>query len=136
MHQMYIGVVLLPIFLPSLSSKVVFLPFHAFLVSILSSGPFLQKSSSFVAIKRSLRGLSDWMGLGLELGMDFAFLQSIIKSHGNDVEKCKTTMVHSWLKTGEGTKGKLVDALRRMGEENIADKLEKSKGTCTFNLKS
>ena len=86
--------------------------------------PSLIDNSQLVAIKRSLRGLTDWLGLGLELGMEFPFLQSIDKSHGGNLEMCKTTMLHSWLETGNATKSSLVAALREMGEESIAGKLQ------------
>ena len=97
------------------------------------SGPFLDNASDFVAIRRILCGLTNWLGLGLHLGMDLAFLESINKNCGNNVEKCKTALLHSWRKTRKATKGQLVGALRKMGEDSIADKLEKSIGT--LNLK-
>ena len=80
----------------------------------------LLDTSHLVVIKRSLRGLTDWLGLGLELGMDFPFLKGISKNHGSDVEMCKTAMLHSWLETGRATKGSLVAALTEMGEDSIA----------------
>ena len=55
--------------------------------------------------------------------MEYSFLDSIDKDKGGDVEKCKTAMLHSWLKTGKATKSSLVTALREMGEECIADTL-------------
>ena len=85
--------------------------------------PAFIDTSHLGAIKKGLRGLTDWLGLGLELGMEFPFLQNIDKSHGGNLEICKTTMLHSWLETGEATKSSLVDALREIGEESIADKL-------------
>ena len=66
--------------------------------------------------------------------MDFALLKSIGKSHGHYVEECKIDVLHSWLKTGEATKDKLADALREMGEDSMADKLEKSIGTFNLNV--
>ena len=83
----------------------------------------LLDTSHLLAIKKSLRGISDWQELGLELGMEFPFLDSINQSQGGEAEKCKTAMLHSWLKTGEATKGSLVAALREMGEDSVADKL-------------
>ena len=106
--------------------------FHACLVSLLSSDVLVDDASQFVAIKRSLHGLTDWQGLGLQLGMNLPYLSTISKIYGNNMEICKTTMLHSWLKTGKATKGKLVDALRRMGEDSTADKLEESKGKLNF----
>ena len=84
----------------------------------------LLDTSHLVVIKRSLRGLTDWLELGLELEMEFPFLKSIDKSHGDKLEMCKTTMLHLWLESGRATKSSLVDALREMGEDGIADKLQ------------
>ena len=70
-----------------------------------------------------LRSISDWLELGLELGMEYSVLDSIDKDKGGDVEKCKAAMLHTWLGTGKATKDSLVDALREMGEDSIADKL-------------
>ena len=86
--------------------------------------PAFIDTSHLTVVKRSLRGLTDWLGLGLELGMEFPFLQSIDKSHGGNLEMCKTTMLHSWLETGKATKSLLVDALIEMGEESIVAKLQ------------
>ena len=95
-----------------------------YILSELVLFPALIDNSHLVTIKRSLLGLTDWLGLGLELGMEFPFLQSIDKSHGTNLEMCKTTMLHSWLETGNATKSSLVAALREMGEESIAEKLQ------------
>ena len=84
----------------------------------------LLDTSHLVVIKRNLRGLTDWLGLGLELGMDFPFLNSISKSNSNDVEMCKTAMLHSWLMKGTATKRSLVDALTEMDEVTIAAKFQ------------
>ena len=85
-------------------------------------------TSDYVAIERSLHGITDWRRLGDELGLKFRFLNSIGKRHGNNVLECKAAMLHLWLKTGKATNGELVNALRRMGEDNVADKLVKSEG--------
>ena len=124
---------ILPLFCPSFSSRILFLRFHPYLVCILYSCAVLHDASDFTAIKRSLGGLTDWMSLGLALGMIFHDLKSIDESHGNNVEECKTAMLQSWLETGKATKKKLVGSLRWMGEDGIADKVEWSKGK--FNVK-
>ena len=85
--------------------------------------PAPPETSKLFAIVIKLRGLTDWQLLGLALGMEYSLLDSIDKDKGGDVEKCKTAMLHSWLGTGKATKSSLVDALRGMGEEGIADKL-------------
>ena len=108
--------------------------FHPYLVRILSSCAVLHDPSDLAAIKRSLGGLTNWMDLGLALGMIFHDLKSINESHGNNVEKCKTAMLQSWLETGEATKRKLVGALRWMGADGIADNVEWSKGKLNFKF--
>ena len=56
--------------------------------------------------------------------MDFPFLDIINKSQSGDEEKCKTAMLHAWLETGKATKSSLVAALREMGEDSIANKVQ------------
>ena len=80
-------------------------------------------TSHLLAIKRNLQGITNWLNLGLELGMDFPFLDKINKSHGGEVDMCKIAMLYSWLETGGATKSSLVAALTAMGEESIAAKL-------------
>ena len=76
------------------------------------------------AIRRSLRHLTDWIGLGLELGIDFSILESIDKDKGGNLEMCKTVMLNSWLKTGQATKSSLSAALTEMGEDSFAAKFQ------------
>lgn len=73
-----------------------------------------------VVIRRILRDLTDWLGLGLELGMDYSLLDSLDKDKGGDLDRCKTAMLHSWLKTGQASKSSLMAALSEMGEESFA----------------
>ena len=77
-----------------------------------------------LAIKKSLRPLTDWQELGLALGMDFPFLDNINKNQGGDAEKCKAAMLHSWLETGKATKSSLVTALTEIDEDSIAAKIQ------------
>ena len=84
----------------------------------------LLDTSHLLAIKKTLRGLTDWQELGLELGMEYSFLDSIDRDKGGDVEKCKTAMLNSWLGTGRATKSSLVAALTEMGEGSIVAKLQ------------
>ena len=72
----------------------------------------------------TIQGLTKWKLLGLALGMDFPSLNNINKSQGGDAEDCKAAMLHAWLETGKATKSLLVAALRKMGEEGIASKLQ------------
>ena len=72
----------------------------------------------------SLQGLTNWKLLGLALGMGFPSLNDISKSQGGDAEDCKAAMLHAWLETGKATKSSLVAALKNMGEECIASKIQ------------
>ena len=77
-------------------------------------------TSHLGVIKRHLRGLTDWLELGLDLGIEYSLLDNIDEDKGGDVEKCKTAMLHSWLETGKATKTSLVATLTEMGEDGIA----------------
>ena len=81
-------------------------------------------ASHLIIIRRSLHHLTDWIGLGLELGIDYSALESIDQKKGGDLEKCKTAMLHSWLKTGQATKSSLSAALTEMGEDSFAAKFQ------------
>ena len=74
-------------------------------------------------IKRNLRDLTDWQGLGLELDMDYSFLEDIDRDKGGDIEKCKAAMLHAWLQSGRATKTSLVKVLGLIGEDDIAAKI-------------
>ena len=80
--------------------------------------------SRLLFIKKSLHGLTDWMGLGLALGIDYSLLEEIDKNKSGDTEKCKVTMLHAWLSTGRATGRLLVEALSMMGEDDLAAKID------------
>ena len=70
------------------------------------------------------------MRLGLELGLSYTLLKKIRQEQGRKVEDCKRTLLQSWLERADrvdemgGTnKPALVAALRRMGEERVADSI-------------
>ena len=56
--------------------------------------------------------------------MEDAFLDSTETDNGQDTEKGKTVMLHSWLQSGRATKSSLVSALGMIGEDDIAAKIE------------
>ena len=72
---------------------------------------------------RSLQGITNWQGLGLELEMEYSLLDTIDRDKAGDEEKCKAAMLHAWLQSGSATKSSLVDALGMIGENEIAAKI-------------
>ena len=86
---------------------------------------FLSKSdiSHLRIVSRSLRSFKEWLALGLELGMDYSFLDDIDRDKGGDAEKCKAALLHAWLQSGRATKSSLVEALGMIGEDYIAAKI-------------
>ena len=77
-----------------------------------------------------LESVTDYMRLGLELGLSYPLLNKIREEQGRKVDDCKKSLLHSWLKRAEGVdemgganKPALVAALRRMGEVAVADSI-------------
>ena len=62
--------------------------------------------------------------MGLAMGMDDSFLDSIDRDKGGDTEKCKAAMLHAWLQSGRATKSSLVTALGKIEEDAISGKME------------
>ena len=52
--------------------------------------------------------------------MDYSLLDDIDRDKGGDEEKCKTAMLHAWLRSGSATKSSLVDALGMLGKDDMA----------------
>ena len=74
--------------------------------------------------------VTEYMRLGLELGLSYTLLRQIREEQGKKVLDCKRTMLHSWLggadrvdEMGGTNKPALVAALRRMGEHRVADSI-------------
>ena len=77
-----------------------------------------------------LETVTEYMRLGLELGLSYTLLNKIRQEQGRKVEDCKRTLLHSWLKRtdrvvemGGTNKPALVAALRRMGEHRVANSI-------------
>ena len=77
-----------------------------------------------------LESVTEYMRLGLELGLSYPELNKIRQEQGKKVEDCKKSLLHSWLKRtervdemGGANKPALVAALRRMGEHRVADSI-------------
>ena len=75
-------------------------------------------------VKRLLKNLVDWKGLGLELGLLYPSLKKIeVEQHGS-VEQCKTEMLAAWLQEQDNASqpswSVLRAALERIGENELA----------------
>ena len=75
-----------------------------------------------------LENITDYMRLGLELGLSYSLLNKMRHEHGKRVEDCKRSILHLWLaraervdQMGKANKPALVAALRRMGEHRVAE---------------
>ena len=54
--------------------------------------------------------------------MDFSCLDDIDRDKGGDAEKCKTAMLHAWLRSGKATKSSLVEAVGMIAKDELAGK--------------
>ena len=73
-----------------------------------------------------------WTPLGLALGLDYSTLQRIELEMMGRIEKCKMEMLSAWLQQKDDVVEKalptwnaLRTALRKIGENTVADKLPK-----------
>ena len=94
------------------------------------SPPPSSDSSSLPDLLSSLRQLVDWKSLGLELGLFHSTLQVIEDEQRGRVRRCIMEMVSEWLKQrdnvrkrGTSSWRRLVNALRRVGEDRIAEEV-------------
>ncbi|XP_075043935.1 p53-induced death domain-containing protein 1 isoform X2 [Mixophyes fleayi] len=70
---------------------------------------------------------SDWMDIGLNLGLTYAELQRIRFNNSNDLDQLTKDMVFSWGQknsTQPDCVQKLVEAMRNSGRNDIADEIE------------
>ena len=89
-----------------------------------------------------LESVTEYMRLGLELGLSYTLLNKIRQEQGQEGGDCKRTLLHSWLERADrvdemgGTnKPALVSALRRMGEHRVADNIIPGlRCGCTYTL--
>ena len=65
-----------------------------------------------------------WYRLGLELGIDQEDMDIIEDDCKRDAEEALRKTLKLWLKTEEPTWRKMIAALRKIGENNVACKLE------------
>ena len=85
---------------------------------------------SLVIVLRELDGLTDWIRLGLLLGLHYSTLTELQASEP-DPSHCKMAMLHLWLSLRDGvkdrggaTKAALVKALYTMKENRLAHRIE------------
>ena len=81
-------------------------------------------------VKMFLKNLVDWQSLGLALGLLYPTLEMIAKEKHGDIGECKMKMLAAWLQQKDNVPQKgdpswsvLQGALRRMGENELADKI-------------
>ena len=89
------------------------------------SGP-----SHLVDVFELVGDLREWKILGLRLGLSFPTLEKI-ESDKQGVDNCKMAMLHEWLAKGGATRQSLASALRRMGENKLADEVLTGNETAT-----
>ena len=84
-------------------------------------------------VKQTLRNMSDWQSLGIELGLSYHTLESI-RTDERNISECKLAMIAAWLKqqdnvakNGTPSWPVLQAALREIGENKIADHIAVSK---------
>ena len=77
-----------------------------------------------------LGSVTDYMRLGLELGLSYSLLTKIRQHQDKKVEDCKRVLLQSWLERDErvdqmggANKSALIAALRRMGQQSVADSI-------------
>ena len=78
----------------------------------------------------AVHDVTDWKRLGLQLGLHYPTLTSIEIYRHYKVDECKMDMLSAWLNQQDGVPQKGVPswsvlraALRRMGENELADKI-------------
>ena len=81
-------------------------------------------------MKMFLKNFLDWQSLGLALGLLYPTVKMIAKEQHGDIGECKMEMLAGWLQQKDNVSQKGVPswsvlraALRRMGENELADKI-------------
>ena len=76
-------------------------------------------------------GLNEWNMLGLNLGLHYSTLMKIKNDHQNMTDMCTMAMLAAWLKQrddvyqiGSPSWTILQNALRKIGENTLADRIE------------
>ena len=92
--------------------------------------PLLTAIDDLFEVKMFLKNLVDWQSLGLALGLLYPTLEMITKEKHGDIGECKMKMLAGWLQQWDNVSQKgvpswsvLQAALRRMGENELADKI-------------
>ena len=81
-------------------------------------------------MQNALKRVNDWHSLGLQLGLLYPTLEQIETDNNKEVVRCKTKMIAAWLKrqdnvlqVGVPSRSVLQTALRKIGENEIADQI-------------
>jgi len=81
------------------------------------------------ALMIRLKTLNDWQTFGIFLlpeANSNTMIENIALSNpGGNVNKCKTALLQSYLRSGEVSWQRVIYALDMMGEDNLADQLKK-----------
>ena len=111
-----------------------FIALPSLLVLISLSDP----NESLVIVLRELDVLTDWISLGLHLGLNYSTLIEI-QDNEPDKSHCKMAMLHLWLSLRDGvkdrggaTKASLVKALYTMNENTLANRIETKRLTSSL----
>ena len=93
---------------------------------------FTARSNLRHVVRVVVSQLSDWMSLGLELGLEYQTLKTIQENNLGDKNACKIDMLKSWLdgedevtKLHGPTWQQLADGLRQLGQDTLAEKIER-----------
>ena len=82
-------------------------------------------SPTHVLLEEELQSITDWQGLGLQLGLENYILQQIMIDENYKVARCRRSMLSKWLKSVPTASWlDIVHALAKMGEYTLANAIE------------
>ena len=87
-------------------------------------------NSDLLDVFMMVHTLTDWKLLGLQLGLHYSTLKKIKRDQHDVIDDCKMEMLSAWLQQQDDVSQRgvpswsaLKNALRRMGENTIADRI-------------
>ena len=75
------------------------------------------------ALEKSNFSEAKWFSLGLKLDISHNKLKTIETNYPRDVQRCLTECLAKWLESGKATYTGLVNALKNMGENAVAQNI-------------
>ena len=75
------------------------------------------------ALEKSNFSKAEWFHFGLKLGMSYNDLKTIETNYPRDAQRCLTECLAKWLQSGKATYTGLVDALKNMRENAVANNI-------------